>query len=400
MNVSAPNGNLVFADGDLPSFPASYSEGQNDFVYAFRRPQNAESMHVHLWIEGENEYRKEIYQDDVGEGGIITFSETLELNQWVRVDVNAQASGYNEASLGLNIPVVSSSSTADAEIVFRDDEEAEELTVYVGQNAEVIIRPTNPTKPIKAVRLFGGYDLWEERGPEEDGCKYDGPSFGDEGDYTLYALVTFDEWPEGYEGDDPREWVSTNTLTVHVSGYAIGTYNFASLAPVTVKRGENVVFEFTPAEGADHYWVDVTWGDPVFAGQQEQQQTLVTSYNYLCCSDAQLSATHIPEADFALPSCSDESYDYYRMNGLYYEYFDYDTVYSALMNSVWEERRYVTFKFGSKEAYDSAMYEFFSNGMLQEPAQYLMDLYGLNTWNYRYNTEEEFHLITIYWRSE
>lgn len=163
--------------------------------------------------------------------------------------------------------------------------------------------------------------------------------------------------------------------------------------------------------GDDHAWnivridgqyynVDVTWGDPVFVGQQEQQQTLVTSYNYLCCSDAQLSATHIPEADFALPSCSDESYDYYRMNGLYYEYFDYDTVYSALMNSVWEERRYVTFKFGSKEAYDSAMYEFFSNGMLQDPAQYLMDLYGLNTWNYRYNTEEEFHLITIYWRSE
>ena len=60
----------------------------------------------------------------------------------------------------------------------------------------------------------------------------------------------------------------------------------------------------------------------------------------------------------------------------------------------------MTFKFGSKEAYDSAMYEFFSNGMLQDPAQYLMDLYGLNTWNYRYNTEEEFHLITIYWRSE
>ena len=105
------------------------------------------------------------------------------------------------------------------------------------------------------------------------------------------------------------------------------------------------------------------------------------------------------KADFALPACTDESYDYYRMNGMYYETFDYDTIYMALMNSVWEERRYVTFKFGSREAYDTAMYEFFSNGMLQEPAQYLMDLYGRSTWNYRYNTEEEFHLITIYWTS-
>ena len=163
-------------------------------------------------------------------------------------------------------------------------------------------------------------------------------------------------------------------------------------------NGDDHAWNIVRIDG-QYYNVDVTWGDPVFVGTLEQQVSTATSYNYLCCSDAQLSATHIAEADFALPACTDESYDYYRMNGMYYETFDYDTIYMALMNSVWEERRYVTFKFGSREAYDTAMYEFFSNGMLQEPAQYLMDLYGRSTWNYRYNTEEEFHLITIYWTS-
>ena len=149
--------------------------------------------------------------------------------------------------------------------------------------------------------------------------------------------------------------------------------------------------------GGEYYNVDVTWGDPVFAGAQEHEAVMVTSYNYLCCSDAALQSTHTAEADFALPACTDDSYDYYRLNGMYYDTFDYDTIYMALMNSVWEERRYVTFKFGSREAYDTAMYEFFSNGMLQDPAQYLMDIYGRSTWNYHYNTEEEFNLITIYW---
>ena len=163
--------------------------------------------------------------------------------------------------------------------------------------------------------------------------------------------------------------------------------------------GEDHAWNIVRIDG-QYYNVDVTWGDPVFAGTVDSHVQMATSYNYLCCSDEELRKTHIPEADFDLPSCTDESYNYYRINGMYYETFDYDTVYQALMNSVWEERRYITLKFGSREAYDTAVYEFFSNGMLQEPSQYLMNLYGTRSWNYHYYTEEEFCLITIYWMSE
>ena len=154
--------------------------------------------------------------------------------------------------------------------------------------------------------------------------------------------------------------------------------------------------------GGEYYNVDVTWGDPVFAGIQEDGYITagdVMNYNFLCCTDEELYRTHIPQEAYPIPACTDNSYNYYRLNGMYYETFDYDTIMDALMNSVWEERSSVTFKFGSEEAYQTALYEFFSNGMLQEPSQYLMDIYGTTSWSYRYRQEEEFCLITIYWKS-
>lgn len=30
-----------------------------------------------------------------------------------------------------------------------------------------------------------------------------------------------------------------------------------------------------------------------------------------------------------------DDYNYYKLNGFYYETFDYNTIYNALMNSVW-----------------------------------------------------------------
>ena len=149
----------------------------------------------------------------------------------------------------------------------------------------------------------------------------------------------------------------------------------------------------------NYYHVDVTWGDPVFVNTQEASGTGgAMNYNYLCCTDAELYKTHIPKASVPLPECIDDSYNYYKRNNMYYEYFDYDTIYNVLMNSVWSDESSVVMKFGSSEAYETAKYEMFQNKMLSDAGQYLMSVYGGNTWNYRYNTDDDFNLITIYWR--
>lgn len=44
------------------------------------------------------------------------------------------------------------------------------------------------------------------------------------------------------------------------------------------------------------------------------------------------------------------------------------------MNSVWNGSSNIVMKFGSDEAYQTAKYEMFENGMLTDPGQYLMEI--------------------------
>lgn len=148
-----------------------------------------------------------------------------------------------------------------------------------------------------------------------------------------------------------------------------------------------------------YYHVDVTWGDPVFVNAMEDTVSAsAMNYNYLCCTDEEIYKTHIPKVQVALPECTDDSYNYYKLNGMYYDSFDYDTIYQALMDSVWSDQSYIVMKFGSDQGYQTAKYELFQNNMLGDAGQYLMEVYGTSTWNYRYNTDDEFQQITIYWK--
>lgn len=151
--------------------------------------------------------------------------------------------------------------------------------------------------------------------------------------------------------------------------------------------------------GDQYYHVDVTWGDPVFVGQMENQSSAsAMNYNYLCCTDQEIYKTHIPDVSVPLPACTDDSYNYYKMNQMYYETFDYNTIYNALMNSVWSDESYIVMKFGTQDGYETAKYELFQNNMLNDPGQYLMEINGTTSWNYRYHTDDDFCLITIYWK--
>ncbi|MDO4475352.1 MAG: transglutaminase domain-containing protein [Lachnospiraceae bacterium] len=161
-------------------------------------------------------------------------------------------------------------------------------------------------------------------------------------------------------------------------------------------------------DGGDHAWnivrigdmyyhVDVTWGDPVFVGVAGDGHEII-NYNYLCCTDEEIGRTHRTETSVPMPPCSDASLNFYRLSGAYYEYFDYDVVHQALMDSVYNDRDSIVMKFGSEVAYESAKWNLFSGSMLTDPAQYLMDVYGTGTWNYSYRTDDDFYLITIFWR--
>lgn len=149
--------------------------------------------------------------------------------------------------------------------------------------------------------------------------------------------------------------------------------------------------------GENYYYVDVTWGDPVFVNQVEGSEDLVKNYNYLCCTEQNLFKTHVPDGSVELPACTSDDYNYYKMNHEFYETFDYDTIHEKLMESVWNGESSIVMKFGSQEDYEQAKYELFEGKLLQDAGQYLMSIHGVTSWNYRYHTEDEFYLITVYW---
>ncbi len=169
---------------------------------------------------------------------------------------------------------------------------------------------------------------------------------------------------------------------------------FCTYVTGTIENGGDHAWNIVRING-QYYNVDVTWGDPFFEGGPKVEG--YRNYNYLCCPDSVLYRTHTPKEDFGLPGCTDDSLDYYRMTGRYYPVFDYDEIYQVLMNSVWNGEPSVTMKFGSAEAYQSAVYEMFSNGMLYDATAYLMEMNGRTTWQYTYQTDEDFNLVTVFW---
>lgn len=84
----------------------------------------------------------------------------------------------------------------------------------------------------------------------------------------------------------------------------------------------------------NYYWIDVTWGDPVTDDEKYGK-----TYAYFCSDDEEFFVTHLPEASvrmsdgegnvlakplytFELPSCDDDSMDYYKRTGAYFEGYD------------------------------------------------------------------------------
>ncbi len=232
------------------------------------------------------------------------------------------------------------------------------------------------------------------------------PSFSDYGKIKAvyeYLINTTD-----YQAGEADSQCVQSALLSHASvcaGYAKAFQYilhrmgfFCSYVTGSIRDGGDHAWNIVRIDGI-YYHVDVTWGDPVFADTQDGGTGIsVMNYNYLCCTDRDILTTHVPDETIALPACTEDYYNFYKLNGMYYETWDYQAVYDALMNSVYEDRDYIVMKFGSAEAYNTALIELFDNNMINDADQYLMGAYGVSSWNVRYATDDSFHVITIQWK--
>lgn len=144
--------------------------------------------------------------------------------------------------------------------------------------------------------------------------------------------------------------------------------------------------------------VDVTWGDPVFMAQEEEtvQPSSNINYDYLCCTDEEISKTHTVDAELVLPECHSMDYNYYILNGQYYDYVDEEEIMGAMNNTIYEGGEQTAFKFANDNLYQQA-HDLILNNLVGRALQNLMSNYGLNQATYLYMDDDVTNKIIIIW---
>ncbi len=173
---------------------------------------------------------------------------------------------------------------------------------------------------------------------------------------------------------------------------------FCTYVTGVVRSGESHAWNLVICEG-DYYYVDTTWGDPVFLSSAEAIANDYISYDYLCCNDKELLHTHKPDADLKLPECTKMDFNYYVMNGLYYEEYDSKRALKEMNDTISQKKNPSVFKFADSESYEEAHKDIFGK-LIDKAAQNLAGQYNLKQVKYTYMDDPELNKIVIYWQYE
>lgn len=150
--------------------------------------------------------------------------------------------------------------------------------------------------------------------------------------------------------------------------------------------------------GGDYYYVDTTWGDPVFQASEggESKVSGHISYDYMCCNDEQLFMTHTPDDTVELPVCTKMDANYYVVNGMYYETYDSAKILEQMNEVISAGENPAVIKFADEKLYQEAHDDILEN-VVKSAARNLAEWYGLTQVSYQYMDEEQLNKITIYW---
>ena len=118
--------------------------------------------------------------------------------------------------------------------------------------------------------------------------------------------------------------------------------------------GESHEWNYIAIDG-EYYFVDVTWDDPVSDDLDEDN----LSYEFFAITTDELLLTHIIDDNQLVPDCDGTEYDYYKMNNLYFDYYDFDSVALVIEEKASEGK--VSIKFSTQEEADKAYKDLFDN---------------------------------------
>lgn len=174
---------------------------------------------------------------------------------------------------------------------------------------------------------------------------------------------------------------------------------FCTYVTGTVSGGQSHAWNLVQCSG-QYYYVDTTWGDPVFQASEEGEEPQENiSYDYMCCDDEELRRTHTPDEDALLPVCNSMEENYYVVNGMYYTEYDSEEALRKANEVVAAKQGTLVYKFRNYELYSQAHDDIFQD-IIKRAAKNLGEWYGLSEVQYRYLDDPKLNKITVYWEYE
>ena len=149
----------------------------------------------------------------------------------------------------------------------------------------------------------------------------------------------------------------------------------------------------------EYYYLDATEGDPYFV-QAEEQIGLVreADYSYMCLTSEDLMRMgYMPSEQYVIPETYSRTWDYYVVNGCYYDHFDYDEIYSIVMSAAETGENSVYMKFSDGDSYAAAVDAVIFGGLLDEAVQYRMSLMGGAETEVLPFCNDALYTINIFW---
>lgn len=230
---------------------------------------------------------------------------------------------------------------------------------------------------------------------------------GDASDYEkiLYVyeyIVDHTEYEEGARD-------SQNIYSVFAGGRSVCAGYAKAFQYLMDRLGVPAIYVTGTARGSSHAWnlvrcggryyhVDATWGDPVYQteeGESSPEWENIT-YDYMCCSDAEIYRTHAADEKYSLPECTDMEWNYYVVNGIYRTGYDREETLEILNQNIYRAGNPTVFKYPDESTYQTARDEILGE-LVHIAARNLCSYYGKEQVEYYYQEQPELCKLTIYW---
>ena len=141
----------------------------------------------------------------------------------------------------------------------------------------------------------------------------------------------------------------------------------------------------------NYYWVDVTWGDPVYANDGSYEEP---NYGYFCVTDDQLFRTHklyhafdednfSPDDNvFTYPECTSDNFNYYMINGCYFYTYDRDVLDAFILQKLQTEEGeiLIDMQYADEGSWNEALSDIISEDSTSHVGQLIKDYYDNNSW--------------------